>query len=151
MASNWSEAALTCCRAACVAGLAAGLGACSFAIPSLVGESEEMTGSIKPGFKSPLSPELGPEDWRRAKAALAVALDPQGNGSSVSWDNADSGMKGTFVPVGVPFVKSDEICRAFVATVTTQAGTASSLQGTACRLSADEWDVHGVQPWRRPA
>jgi surface antigen len=125
------------------------LGACSFAIPSLV-ESSETTGSIAPPFKSPLSPDLGPEDWRRAKSALGVALDPQGNGSSVSWDNPETSLKGTFVPVGTPFVQSDEVCRSFVATITGSAGTASSLQGTACRRSPDEWNIHGVKPWRKP-
>ena len=74
----------------------------------------ESTSSITPRVMSPLSPELGGEDWRRAKGALAIALDPQGSGSSVSWDNPDTDMKGNFAPVGQPFVKTDEICRAFL-------------------------------------
>jgi surface antigen len=36
---------------------------------------------------------------------MAVALDPQGSGSPVTWDNPDTGFKGTFTPVGQPFVK----------------------------------------------
>lgn len=110
---------------------------------------EETTGSVAPKVGSPLSPELGPEDWRRANGAMAIALDPQGNGSSVSWDNPDTGMKGNFTPVGQPFVKSDEICRAFLATVSGQAAS-SSLQGTACRPSGAEWTIKEVKPWRRP-
>ena len=98
---------------------------------------------------SPLSAELGIEDWRRAKGAMAVALDPQGSGSPVTWDNPDTGFKGTFTPVGQPFVKGDEICRAFLAGLTGQA--TSSLQGTACRLSGEEWAIKDVKPWRRPA
>jgi surface antigen len=132
------------------ASLGAPLGACSFEISSLL-EPAETTGSIVPTFKSPLSSDLGPEDWRRAKAALGVALDPQGNGSSASWENSETGLKGTFVPVGAPFVQSDEVCRAFVATITKSAETSSSLQGTACRRSPDEWGIHGVKPWRKPA
>ena len=41
-----------------------------------------------------LSSELGPEDLRRADGAMAVALDPQGNGAPVNWDNPQSGDQG---------------------------------------------------------
>jgi len=125
-------------------------GACgmSFPMASLFPEPES-TSSITPRVMSPLSPELGGEDWRRAKGALAIALDPQGSGSSVSWDNPDTDMKGNFAPVGQPFVKTDEICRAFLATLTDK-GTTMSLQGTACRPSGGEWVVKEVKPWRKP-
>jgi surface antigen len=146
----WGEAARgSAGRVALVVALATGAGACSFPVPSLV-SAAETTGSISPKVVSPLSAELGAEDWRRAKGAMAVALDPQGSGSPVSWDNPDSGFKGTFTPVGQPFVKGDEICRAFLAGLSGQA-TSSSLQGTACRLSGEDWAIKDVKPWRRPA
>jgi surface antigen len=110
----------------------------------------ETTSSITPRIVSPLSPELAAEDWRRAKGALAIALDPQGSGASVSWDNPDTDSKGNFAPVGQPFVNTDEICRAFLATLTAK-GNATSLQGTACRPSGGEWAIKDVKPWRKPA
>jgi surface antigen len=122
----------------------------SFPMTSLFPDNEPTTTASIARTVSPLSPELGTEDWRRAKAALATALDPQGSGSAVAWDNPDTGLKGNFVPVGQPFVKSDEICRAFLAAVTGQDST-SSLQGTACRPSGGDWIVKDVKPWRRPA
>ena len=79
---------------------------------------------------------------------MATALDPQGNGSQVSWDNPESTMKGTFTPVGQPFVKDDEICRAFLANVTGQMSNAS-LQGMACRPSGGEWAIKDVKPIKR--
>jgi surface antigen len=121
----------------------------SFPLPSLFGDDDEPTNSVQARIISPLSPELGAEDWRRAKGALAIALDPQGNGSSVTWDNPDTGMKGSFVPVGQPFVKSDEICRAFLAKLVLQSGI-KPLQGTACRPSGGEWAIKDVKPWRKP-
>jgi hypothetical protein len=125
-------------------------GACgiSFPMDSLFPEPDA-TNSIKPRLESPLSPELGPEDWRRAKGALAIAVDPQGSGSSVSWDNPDTDMKGNFAPVGQPFVKTDEICRVFLATLVAK-GVISTLQGTACRPSGGEWAIKDVKPWRKP-
>jgi len=97
-----------------------------------------------------LASELGPEDLRRADGAMGVALDPQGNGAAVSWDNPQSGMKGAFTPVGGPFLRSDEICRAFIASVHTQVRPLK-LQGTACRPSGGEWVVKDMSPWKEEA
>ncbi|SIQ66421.1 RT0821/Lpp0805 family surface protein [Bosea sp. TND4EK4] len=94
-----------------------------------------------------LASELGPEDLRRADAAMSVALDPQGNGAAVSWDNPQSGIKGSFVPVGGPFLRADEICRAFIASVQTQSKPLK-LQGTACRPSGGEWAVKDMAAWK---
>jgi surface antigen len=124
--------------------------ACSLTFPmtSLVSEEPSTTASIEPKAISPLSPDLGEEDWRRAKAALAVALDPQGAGSQVSWDNPDTTLKGTFTPVGQPFVKDDEICRTFLAGLSGQS-VQSALQGTACRPSGGEWVIRDVKPVKK--
>lgn len=130
--------------------LAAGLAACSFAVPGFPDDRAETTGSIGRIATSPLSPDLGQEDWRRAKGALAIALDPQGSGAEVKWDNPDTEASGTFTPVGQPFVKADEVCRVFLATLTLP-GRSSTLQGTACRPSAEEWRINDVRPWRKPA
>ena len=126
--------------------VALGGGACSMNLPiASLADEPSTTSSVARRVVSPLSPDLGVEDWRRARAALGVALDPQGSGAQVSWDNPDTGLKGTFTPVGQPFVKSDEICRAFRATVAGQK-TSSALQGTACRPSGGEWDIDEAKP-----
>jgi len=124
--------------------------ACSFSL-GMMGMDEEpkSTGAITPAkavleSANPLSADLDDEDWRRAKAALAVALDPQGPGTQVSWDNHETSMKGSFTPTGAPFVKNDEICRGFNAQLTGPA--AASLHGTACRLSGEEWAIKDVKP-----
>jgi surface antigen len=144
------EAQLTGFWLGMVALLGGGLSGCSIAVPSLSDERVETTGSIGRTDGSPLSPDLGQEDWRRAKGALAIALDPQGNGSAVKWDNPESGIGGTVTPVAQPFVKQNEVCRTFIATIDFP-GRTSSLQGTACKPSSDEWQIHEVRPWRKPA
>lgn len=103
--------------------------------------------AAQPGALSAFASELGPEDMRRADGAMAVALDPQGNGAPVNWDNPQSGIKGTFTPVGGPFLRSDEVCRAFIASVQTQKSP-GKVQGTACRPSGGEWTVKETQPWK---
>jgi Surface antigen len=131
-------------KIAAVAVIALSTGACSFTY-GLVGYQEEepvATGSIAPKAVSPLSPDLNEEDWRRAKAALAVALDPQGAGTLVSWDNPDTAHKGSFSPSSPPFVKNDEVCRAFSAHLTGSA----TLEGTACRPSGGDWAIKDLKP-----
>ena len=137
------------CGAVLALALASGGCSISFPIFGISGESKpdvQTTASISPRPTPKASPlatissELGPEDLRRADGAMALALDPQGNGASVSWDNPQSGIKGSFIPVGGPFLRSDEICRAFIAEVQTQMRPAK-LQGTACRPSGGEWAV----------
>ncbi|MCB5175241.1 RT0821/Lpp0805 family surface protein [Microvirga lenta] len=132
--------------------LAAGLialsaGACSFSF-GVVGLDEmaaepQVTGAIAPK-PTILSADLDEEDWRRARAALAVALDPQGPGTQVSWDNPASDRKGTFTPASAPFVKDDQICRTFTALIS--GASPASLQGMACRPSGGEWAIKEVKP-----
>jgi hypothetical protein len=126
---------------------------------AVAAEADMATGSITPrppkevplppGQVSPFSPRLDEEDWRRARAAMATALDPQGNGGHVRWDNGDSGNKGSFAPVGNPFLIKDEICRNFVAMVSLKEPD-QWFQGSACRVTASEWAIKDVAAWKKP-
>ncbi|MBJ6124195.1 RT0821/Lpp0805 family surface protein [Microvirga splendida] len=116
----------------------------SLGLSALDEDGPKATGAIGPKSDITLPADLDEEDWRRAKAALAVALDPQGPGTQVSWDNPATSRKGTFTPMGAPFVKNDEICRSFSAHLS--GPTASALQGTACRPSGGEWTLKDVKP-----
>ncbi|MFY9626696.1 MAG: RT0821/Lpp0805 family surface protein [Methylocystis sp.] len=129
---------------------ACALGACSVAMPaseSWRANSDDITGSI---HKAPpeLARGLEAEDQRRATAALGTALDPQGAGGSVNWDNAQTGAKGSFTPVGPAYPIDGKICRAFVADVTTKEAL-ERLQGAACREKSAEWSFTEVKPWRK--
>jgi surface antigen len=107
------------------------LGGCSTAIPlpSLLGDGD-VTGSIRQTV-SPLSSALDAEDWRRAKSALSVALDPQGNGEPVNWDNPESGVKGSFIPAGDAFP------------------SAQNLHGMGCRDRSGDWTIADVKPSKK--
>ncbi|EIM26124.1 RT0821/Lpp0805 family surface protein [Microvirga lotononidis] len=131
--------------------LALSTSACSFSfgLSALDDEEPKSTGTVTARADTPLSADLDQEDWRRAKAALAVALDPQGPGTQVSWDNPATSMKGTFTPMGAPFVKNDEICRSFSAHLS--GPSASSLHGTACRPSGGDWAIKDIKPLKAPA
>ena len=133
---------LTC---ASLLALAAGpLGGGSFAIPPLVSPPQETTGSLHK-IEQRLSADLSQEDTRRAKGALAIALDPQGNGKPVKWDNPDSRASGEIAAVGSPYVEGDEVCRRFRATTDPQSGPAKAVEGYACRLSANDWAIRDLK------
>lgn len=110
------------------------------------GNPEDVTGSIRER-PTTLSRALEPEDWRRASAAMATALDPQGAGDAVNWDNPQSGAKGSVTPVGPAYPKDAKICRAFRAEVGTK-DQSEHLQGAACREKTAEWTLIEVKPWK---
>ena len=116
-------------------------GASAFAARSTPGKPTSGTRNI-------LADHLGPEDLRRANGALALALDPQGNGLPVAWDNAESKSSGRFTPVGGPYLKDDEVCRAFLTSLTTVMDR-QSLQGTACRPSGGDWAISEMKAWKQ--
>ena len=129
-----------------LASLALALAGCSFSssVVGLADDEPEVTGSIAMKAPVTLSPTMNEEDWRRAKAALGLALDPQGPGTLVSWDNPETSMKGQFTPTGAPYVRNDEICRDFSAHLSGPAS--ASLQGSACRPSGGDWALKDVKP-----
>lgn len=114
---------------------------CSMSIP-LPGFAADpvVTGSTEKS-DALLFKALDQEDWRRAKAALDVALDPQGNGASVNWDNPASGARGSFEPTAAPIAGAGGVCRGFVAHMRPQAGTDRDVRGSACRDADGAWAV----------
>lgn len=94
-------------------------------------------------------PDLGEEDWRRASAALAVALDPQGNGRPVKWDNPETGLHGSIDPAGLPYVADDLICRDFLASVLAPAQS-RFLHGTGCKPSGGAWELKRLRKAKGP-
>jgi surface antigen len=123
--------------ALCWLAAALGLGGCATSIPLPAFISpDDVTGSIRAPI-SPLSSALDAEDWRRAKSALAVALDPQGNGAPVTWDNPASGAKGVFKPLAQAYAQ-DGLIGGKV--------PARQVTGLGCRDKAGEWEVSQVRP-----
>ncbi len=117
--------------------------------PPAAVEEPTATGSIE---RRPVSfgDDLGEEDWRRARAALTVALDPQGNGRPVKWDNPETGLKGSVNPTGLPYVAQDLICRNFLASVVSP-GRSRFVRGTGCKPSGGTWALRRVRSVAAPA
>jgi surface antigen len=118
------------------------LGGCSYAMGPLFGETDAI---LTTKATAPISASLDAEDWRRAKAALAVALDPTGKGQAVHWDNPASQANGAFTALGNAYAVGTRTCRTFTAEVVTHASD-QHLQGEACREAAGEWIVSSTNP-----
>lgn len=132
--------------------LAVGAALCGCSQPLLVFRGEPkpapadeptVTGSIE---RRPVTfgDDLEEEDWRRARAALSVALDPQGNGRPVKWDNPETGLYGAINPTGLPYVADDVICRNFLASVIGP-GRSRFVRGTGCKPSGGAWTLKRVR------
>lgn len=137
-------------RAVIAAGVVHAVAACTLTMPiASLANDDEITGSVTPTPAPTLSPKLDAEDLRRATAALALAVDPQGNGAPVSWDNPVSGRKGSFAAAGPLYILEDRVCRSFIATMA-GGGADAQMQGSACRLGPNEWMLREIKPWSRP-
>lgn len=84
------------------------------------------TGSVR----SPNYP-FADEDWAKAEPALLAAIRADGADDPAQWNNAESGRRGTVVPIGGRFARDGATCRAFVARIG-EAGENRSVQGAAC-------------------
>jgi surface antigen len=105
---------------------------------------DDVTGSIA-RFSSPLSQQIALDDWRRAVAALAEALDPAGAGETVAWNNPKSGLAGTFTPVGEAYRRDERLCRAFLGEI----GPEEAVRGIGCLDRRGEWAVLDVEPLKK--
>jgi surface antigen len=79
---------------------------------------------------------------------MATALDPQGNGSTVAWDNPDTGIKGKFIPNGQAYPENNLVCRAFIAELDLKSGE-KSLDGKACADKTGDWTVADLKPSKK--
>ena len=137
-------------RIVCGLALFQALGGCTLITP-MGGADPEPTGSIAAAPTKPrafLPATLDEEDRRRALGALAIALDPQGNGAPVRWDNPVSKARGTVTPAGFAYPENDLVCRAFSAQFETSAG-AQAQRGAACRDKNAQWIVSDLRPTNR--
>ena len=107
--------------------------------------SDAVTGSISP---VPFGGVLDAEDSRREKAALATALDPQGDGATVHWENLKSGHKGAISAKGRAYSNDGKVCRAF-SSVAVGLGAKRSVDGVACAIAAGDWIVQTSKPTGR--
>jgi surface antigen len=121
--------------------LALGSSGCSLTmhLTSFQTEVETTASTAKP--VSVLSASLDEEDWRRAQSALSLAVDPQGSGQPVNWDNPGTKRRGVFVQTGDIALTESTICRPFSAILQEPGAKETRHVGKACRAGPGEWAI----------
>ena len=110
---------------------------------------KETTGAIPSNAKRKTAEErMDGADWTLATAALREALAKGEEGSSIPWQNLETGTRGTVTPVANAFVQEGFPCRNFLASHVGH-GRENWFEGTACRVHRGQWDVRTTRPLLR--
>lgn len=143
--------------AACSLVLALSLGGCSFSyqLDNLFGKKDEaggMTGTLQHPAAPALKPvaDLPPEgDLIIARAAVSEVMSKGGKDASVSWENPQTGTRGTVTPIATARNEDGGLtCHEFLASFERE-GTSSWMQGDACRANKGKWEVRNLKPWQQ--
>jgi hypothetical protein len=141
--------------AACAIALAFTAGGCSFSyqLDNLFGKKGDG------GFTSTLQPatpilkpvdDVPPEaDLAIARSAVSEVMSKGTKDASVSWENPQTGTRGTVTPIATGHSEDGVTCHEFLASFERE-GTSSWMQGEACRATnKGKWEVRTLKPWRR--
>jgi surface antigen len=134
--------------------LALSVGGCSFSyqLDSTFGKKDDasLTGSLRtpaPAIK-PVA-DLPPEgDLVIARAAVSEVMTKGGKDASVSWENPQTGTRGTVTPIATAHSEDGITCHEFLASFERE-GNSSWMQGEACRANKGKWEVRNLKPWQR--
>lgn len=143
---------LFCAGALITASLSGGCST-SYQLGSMFGKDEDKpvhTGAIPAVARAEeQGPHMPPaSDLAYAKVAAAEILSSGGKDSSQSWENPQSGARGTVTPLADSYRMEGALCRDFLASYVAE-GSESWMQGEACRGGKGKWEIRRLKPWRR--
>ena len=111
------------------------------------GDTRDVTGSLALQSKKTERANGGihPVDWKLTSTALKEALGQKEEGTSIPWQNPNTGSRGTVTPVAAAYIKDGFACRNFIASHVGD-GRESWYEGTACRIHRGEWEIRSTRP-----
>jgi surface antigen len=134
--------------------LALSASGCSFSyqLDSMFGKKDDpsLTAALKPVAPAikPVA-DLPPEgDLVIARAAVSEVMSKGGKDASVSWENPQTGTRGTVTPIATVRSEDGVTCHEFLASFERE-GSSSWMQGEACRANKGKWEVRSLKPWQR--
>jgi surface antigen len=122
---------------------AAGGGAAGGLIAAAAGASPAaIAGSVILGglVGGAIGDRLDAADRREAQTAAHQALETTPTGTSVGWQNPDSGHSGTYTPTRTYQTESGQYCREYEQAIYIQ-GEEHKAYGTACRQEDGTWKI----------
>ncbi|MFN8831812.1 MAG: RT0821/Lpp0805 family surface protein [Labrys sp. (in: a-proteobacteria)] len=130
--------------------IVASLGLAGCAVSTSLGplfSKDDITGSIPPS-DGRFSTAMTDADWTAARTAVEQATADPAAGASTTWENPQTGLRGTVTPVANAFASESGTCRAFLATLVSTART-DWYQGRACH-GGNGLSVGPVEPFTPP-
>jgi 17 kDa outer membrane surface antigen len=135
--------------------LALSVGGCSFSyqLDSMFGKKDgtSSTGALQQPAAPAIKPvaALPPEgDLVIARAAVSEVMSKGGKDASVSWENPQTGARGTVTPIATARSEAGLTCHEFLASFERE-GSSSWMQGEACRANKGKWEVRTLKPWQQ--
>ncbi len=120
----------------------------SYQLDSLIGTGSDTTGSITPPPGTPSAKQLPPDDdLAYARAAASEVLRRGEKYASLTWENPNTGARGTVTPIAAAYSQDGETCRDFLASYV-KGSDQSWLQGEACKHTTGVWQVRSMKPWK---
>lgn len=116
--------------------------------PIFGSDDEGSTGTITPRDER-FSNSMTDRDWTLAKGAVLAAIESREGQAPTTWDNPETGTKGTVSPLAGAFAADGGLCRSFIAAVAEGIET-SYYEGRACRKGTDPWTVMESTAWTPP-
>ena len=108
-------------------------------------DDRDVTGALGP--QAGATPTDG--DLAFARNAASDVLTKGDKDSSQSWENPETGARGSVTPLAQAYSSSDgRTCRDFLASYV-NGRSESWLQGAACQSGQGRWDIHTLKPWKQ--
>ena len=129
------------------------LGGCSFSyqLDNLFAKKDDasLAGAMRPAAPAKPVADLPPEgDLIIARAAVSEVMTKGGKDASVSWENPQTGTRGTVTPIATARNEDGLTCHDFLASFERE-GSSSWMQGEACRANKGKWEVRTLKPWQQ--
>ena len=106
-----------------------------------------MTGSISQA-KAVADPVPTDSDLAFARNAASDVLTKGDKDSSQSWENPETGARGSVTPLAQSHASEGRTCRDFLASYV-NGRTESWSQGVGCRSEKGRWEIRTMKPWQR--
>jgi hypothetical protein len=129
--------------------IAVGSGGCAMSRPDGAFarmDGREATGSLRPSLSHAPGPTEA--DLAFARNAASDVLTKGDKDSSQSWENPESGARGSVTPLAAAYDADGRTCRDFLASYVNGASE-RWLQGAACQSAGGRWEIHNMTPWKQ--
>jgi surface antigen len=141
---------------AAVLGVGLASGGCSFQLGSLYDkhkrDESEVTGALNPvaNAMAAMQPDqtgLPESDLAFTRIAASDVLAKDQKNVSQSWENPQTGARGSVTALTSAFIDNGNTCREFLASHV-QGKVETWLEGSACQNGA-KWEVRSLKAWKR--